>query len=100
LVENSLAGIRSRIAVGNILSNLGAGACSVHRSQSNLRLGSADHDLVVVVCGAVTGSILPMLFSRLGLEPAITSNPFVAGMNDIIGIVVYVSIARIILGGP
>jgi magnesium transporter len=54
--------------------------------------------LVVVVCGTVTGSILPMLFSRLGLEPAIMSNPFVAGMNDIIGIVVYVSIARLILG--
>ncbi len=55
--------------------------------------------LVVVVCGTVTGSILPMLFSRLGLEPAIMSNPFVAGMNDIIGIVVYVTIARLILGG-
>ncbi len=53
--------------------------------------------LVVVVCGTVTGSILPMLFSRLGLEPAIMSNPFVAGMNDILGIVVYVNIAKLIL---
>ncbi len=53
--------------------------------------------LVVVVCGTVTGSVLPMLFSRLGLEPAIMSNPFVAGMNDILGIVVYVNIARLIL---
>lgn len=53
--------------------------------------------LVVVVCGTVTGSLFPMLFSRLGLEPAIMSNPFVAGMNDILGIVVYVNIARLIL---
>jgi magnesium transporter len=56
--------------------------------------------LLVVVCGTVTGSVLPMLFRRLGLEPAIMSNPFVAGMNDILGIVVFLNIARMILGAP
>ncbi len=54
--------------------------------------------LTVVVCGTVTGSVLPMIFRRLGLEPAIMSNPFVAGMNDILGIVVFLNIARLILG--
>lgn len=54
--------------------------------------------LLVVVCGTITGSILPILFRRLGLEPAIMSNPFVAGMNDILGIVVFLNIARLFLG--
>ncbi len=53
--------------------------------------------LLVVVCGTFTGSILPMMFKRLGLEPALMSNPFVAGMNDILGIMLYVNVAKLIL---
>lgn len=53
---------------------------------------------LVVLCGTVSGSILPMVFERLGWDPALMSNPFVAGINDILGIVVYVSIAQMFLG--
>ncbi|QDV27024.1 magnesium transporter [Aureliella helgolandensis] len=52
----------------------------------------------VVICGTFSGSILPLLFQRLGWDPALMSNPFVAGINDLLGIVVYVNIARLILG--
>lgn len=54
--------------------------------------------LFVVICGTTTGSVLPLIFKRLGLEPAIMSNPFVAGINDILGIMIYVNMARLILG--
>jgi magnesium transporter len=53
--------------------------------------------LSVIVCGTFTGSILPILFRRLGLDPALMSNPFVAGINDILGIILYVSVATAIL---
>ncbi|RMF43808.1 MAG: magnesium transporter [Planctomycetota bacterium] len=53
--------------------------------------------LVVVLCGTLSGSILPLLFRRLGWDPALMSNPFVAGIMDITGIVVYVTIAQAIL---
>ncbi len=39
-----------------------------------------------------------MIFKRLGLDPAMMSNPFVAGIVDILGIVIYINIARMILG--
>ncbi len=52
---------------------------------------------LVVLCGTFTGSILPMLFQRLGWDPALMSNPFVACINDISGIVIYLNIARLIL---
>ncbi len=51
----------------------------------------------VVLCGTFSGSVLPLVFQRLGWDPALMSNPFVAGINDILGIVVYVSIARLFL---
>ena len=53
--------------------------------------------LLVVVSGTLTGSILPLVFERVGLDPAMMSNPFVAGIVDILGIVIYLSVAIILL---
>ncbi len=53
--------------------------------------------LFVVTCGTLIGSLLPMLFLRLGLDPALMSNPFVAGIIDILGIVIYMTVALTVL---
>ncbi len=53
--------------------------------------------LLVVLCGTFSGSVLPLVFQKLGWDPALMSNPFVAGINDILGIVVYVNIAHLFL---
>jgi magnesium transporter len=53
--------------------------------------------LLVVVVGTLAGSLLPLLFSRLGWDPALMSNPFVAGLIDVIGIVIYMQMALTIL---
>ena len=54
--------------------------------------------LLVIVCGCLCGGALPIVFKRLGLDPAMMSNPFVAGIVDILGIVIYINIARMVLG--
>ena len=43
--------------------------------------------------------MLPLLFRRLGLDPALMSNPFVAGIIDIAGIVIYMNVAVAMLDG-
>ena len=53
---------------------------------------------LVVMSGTILGSALPLAFQRLGLDPALMSNPFVAGMADIIGIMVYLRVAMWLLG--
>jgi magnesium transporter len=53
--------------------------------------------MLVVTSGAVTGSLLPLLFKRLGLDPALMSNPFVAGISDILAIVIYMWVAMSLL---
>ncbi|MEM8866030.1 MAG: magnesium transporter [Planctomycetota bacterium] len=55
--------------------------------------------LLVVVCGTLCGGLLPLLFRRLGLDPALMSNPFVAGIIDIAGIVIYMTVAMTMIGG-
>jgi magnesium transporter len=54
--------------------------------------------VLVVMCGAVLGAALPLVFRSLGLDPALMSNPFVAGICDILGIVIYMSVAWLIMG--
>lgn len=53
--------------------------------------------VLVVTCGTLLGSLLPLAFRRLGLDPALMSNPFVASLSDIVGIVVYLSVAVALL---
>jgi magnesium transporter len=53
--------------------------------------------VLVVTCGAVFGSVLPLLFKRLGLDPALMSNPFVAALSDIVAIVIYMTVALTLL---
>jgi magnesium transporter len=54
--------------------------------------------VLVVLAGTITGGILPLIFKRLGLDPAMMSNPFVAGIVDILGILIYVGVAWLLLG--
>lgn len=54
--------------------------------------------LSVVMLGSLVGSVLPLLFRSLGLDPALMSNPFVSAIVDVVGIVLYMSIAFAVLG--
>ncbi|MCC7302268.1 MAG: magnesium transporter [Bacteroidia bacterium] len=55
--------------------------------------------LGVVIWGNLVGSLFPMLLKRSGFDPAVSSTPFVATLVDITGLVLYFSIASLILGG-
>jgi magnesium transporter len=53
--------------------------------------------VLVVTCGTLVGSLLPLLFARLGWDPALMSAPFVTVIVDILGIVVYMNVALLML---
>jgi magnesium transporter len=53
----------------------------------------------VVMFGTLSGSMLPFLLKRLRLDPASASAPFVATLVDVTGIVIYFSIASLLLRG-
>lgn len=56
--------------------------------------------LLVVMAGTMIGSMLPLIFKRIGLDPSLMSNPFVAGIIDFLGIVIYMTVAGLLLGMP
>lgn len=53
----------------------------------------------VVLWGTLSGSMLPMLLKRLGFDPAVSSAPFVATLVDVTGLLIYFSVAFMILKG-
>lgn len=53
----------------------------------------------VVLWGTLSGSMLPFLLKRLGLDPATSSAPFVATLVDVTGLVIYFTFAILLLSG-
>jgi magnesium transporter len=53
----------------------------------------------VVLWGTLSGSLLPLLLRRLGFDPAASSAPFVATLVDVTGLVIYFSVALVVLRG-
>jgi magnesium transporter len=55
--------------------------------------------LGVVLWGSLAGSMLPFIMTRVGADPAASSAPFVATLVDVTGLVIYFSVAAVILSG-
>jgi magnesium transporter len=53
----------------------------------------------VVLWGTLSGSMLPFLLRRVGADPATSSAPFVATLVDVTGLIIYFSIALLIMRG-
>ena len=53
----------------------------------------------IVLWGSLAGSMLPLLLKRLGLDPATSSAPFVATLVDVTGLIIYFSVALLLLRG-
>lgn len=53
----------------------------------------------VVLWGSLCGSMLPLVLKRLGADPAVSSAPFVATLVDVTGLIIYFSVAYLILSG-
>jgi magnesium transporter len=53
----------------------------------------------IVMFGSLTGSMLPFALQRIGFDPASASAPFVATLVDVTGLVIYFTVASLILRG-
>jgi magnesium transporter len=53
----------------------------------------------IVLWGSLIGSLLPLVLRRLGFDPATSSAPFVATLVDVTGLVIYFSVALVVLKG-
>ncbi|MEQ1505850.1 MAG: magnesium transporter [Myxococcota bacterium] len=98
--------LASGLALGAILGAIGLvrvltwhvlfGSYPDHAVQLALTVGVS---LVgVVTWGTLSGALLPLLVRRLGFDPASASAPFVATLVDVTGLVIYFSVAHVLMG--
>ncbi len=52
----------------------------------------------VIITAGLIGTFMPILLDKWGVDPAMATGPFITTSNDIFGILIYFSIAKIILG--
>jgi magnesium transporter len=51
----------------------------------------------IVTTGCTVGSMLPLVLRRFGVDPATSSTPFIASLVDVLGIIIFVHVAKIIM---
>lgn len=54
--------------------------------------------IVVIIVAGIIGTFIPLFLHKKGIDPAIATGPFITTSNDIFGILIYFTIARIVLG--
>jgi magnesium transporter len=99
--------VQSGLMLGSVLGSIGFLRIALWSAFSNiygphwllvgLTVGIAL--IGVVLWGTLSGSMLPFLLRRLGFDPAASSAPFVATLVDVTGLVIYFSVAVVILRG-
>jgi len=99
--------IISGIILGSILAVLGFFRIFVWQSFSDIygihwlliALTVSVSLLGVVLWGTLAGSMLPIILKKIGADPAVSSAPLVATLVDVTGLVIYFSVAILILSG-
>ena len=54
--------------------------------------------VIIVICAATLGMLVPLTLNRLGVDPAVATGPFVTTIIDLIAILIYFSICGLMLG--
>jgi magnesium transporter len=86
------------VVLGAFLGAIGFGRALMWGNGPDVATVVALTLLAVVLTGTIAGAMLPLLFTKVGFDPAIASSPFVASFVDVAGIVIYFTIARHLLG--
>ena len=51
----------------------------------------------IVMTGCTVGAMLPLILKRFGIDPATSSTPFIASLVDVLGIIIFVHVAKVIM---
>ncbi len=99
--------LASGLVMGSLLGVMGVGRIVIWHAATGMY---GDHYLPlaftiglslvgVVLFGTISGSTLPLVLQRLGFDPASASAPLVATLVDVTGVLIYFSVAALLLSG-
>ena len=53
--------------------------------------------IVSMVVSSLVGTLIPMLFHKIHIDPAVASGPLITTTNDLVAVVVYYGLAMVVL---
>jgi magnesium transporter len=83
--------------LGLVLAVVGFGRVLLWKDGSRFAFVVALTLVGIVMMGCVVGSMLPFALKRFRLDPATSSAPFIASLVDVLGIVIYFNVARVLM---
>lgn len=70
----------------------------IYGGEINKALAVSVSLVAVIIIAGLIGTFVPLFLDKRGIDPAIATGPFITTSNDILGILLYFSIAKLILG--
>jgi len=80
------------LSLGTAIGVMGFVTALVFHQPLSLAIGVTLALVAVMLLANIIGAMLPLLFRRVGVDPAVTSGPFIASVMDVSAIVIYFSI--------
>lgn len=84
--------------LGTILGSVATVWAYLLRDDISVAIAVGISLVAIAILASVAGSALPFLFRSLGLDPALMSAPFITTAVDVLGVLIYFNIARMVLG--
>ena len=53
--------------------------------------------LSVILFASIIGTLIPLILERFKIDPALATGPFITTTNDLVGLFLYFSLARLML---
>jgi magnesium transporter len=50
----------------------------------------------VIVFASISGTYIPLTLNRFGIDPALATGPFITTTNDIIGLIIYFGVGKML----
>ena len=86
------------VAAAMLMLKFGRGGEQLPQTHLVNAIGLGVSIATAVMVANLAGAMIPLLFKRIGLDPAVTSGPFLAALMDVAGVLIYFSIATAMLG--
>lgn len=88
---------RSALMIGLIMGSAMALVARAWLGDWHVAIGVGSSLTLAITLAGTNGVIIPMLFKKIGVDPAIASGPLITTMNDVIGLTVYLTIASLFI---
>lgn len=90
--------LRTGIVLGVVMSAVGVVRAFLWHTSPGVALAVGSGLLLIVIWANIVGSLLPLLATRLKVDPTVVSGPFMSTLVDATGLFIYLRVAKLILG--